>query len=561
MSGCRAWHRLLTRTLAPSTVVTLLTLRDHLRITRAVVCATLAIGPFLAGAQGTKLRAPTLILTGGKIFTADSTRPWAEALAIRGDRIVAVGTTADVRRLAGRATREIALAGRVAIPGINDAHDHLGSVPVGVEVVTSASPTPDPTTAQVLDSVRSVAARTSAGIWIKVTIGPQVLADSAARRASLDRVAAGHPVLLWTWWGHGAVLNTAGLRALGIAEAVADPLGGWYERDAAGRLTGRLDEYAEWGALRRLYSTASERSLVADLRAYADSALRVGVTSVQDMAGYVSPALTVRAFRDANLPIRVRLIRWSIPDASGRNESEWDRVGARVGPRVVVSGRKWVLDATPIEQNALRRRPYPGRPDWYGRLDFPLDTVRAMLRDALRPGAAQLHLHVVGDSTAALVLNLMEALAPDSVWRPHRVRFEHGNGITGPQVARALRLGIVIAQPRMETAPLKTWQEAGLPVAYGSDNLRNPFYHVMIAVTKAAPPGQAISREAAMTMLTRGPAYAEFTEREKGTLAPGMLADLAVLSQDVFTVPPPMLPATRSVLTIVGGRMVYEPRW
>lgn len=522
------------------------------------VLALSFFGAALVGAQQSTSRAPTLILTGGKVFTADSTHPWAEALAVSVDRIVAVGSTTDVRRLARRATREIPLAGRVVIPGINDAHDHLGDVTVGVDIRTSPSPTPDPTTAQVVDSVRAVAARIAAGTWIKVTIGPQVLADTAARRASLDRVADGHPVVLWSWWGHGAVLNSAGLRALGIAESAVDPLGGWYEHDAAGRLTGRLDEYAEWSALRDLYSSGSERAFVTGLRAYADSALRVGVTSVQNMAGLVKPAVTVRAFRDADLPIRVRLIRWSNPNASGRNEAEWDTVQARVGPRVVVSGRKWVLDATPIEQNALMRRPYAGRPEWYGRLDFPVDTIRAMLRDALRPGAAQLHLHIVGDSTAAVVLNLMESLAPDSVWRARRVRFEHASGIVGPQIARARRLGVVIAQPRAQSAPLRSWIEAGIPVAYGSDMLRNPFYHVMLAVNKPAMPEEAISREMAVTMLTRGPAYAEFTEREKGTLAPGMLADLAVLSQDVFVVPAAALPATTSVLTIVGGRIVYD---
>jgi predicted amidohydrolase YtcJ len=501
---------------------------------------------------------PDLILTNGKIFTADSTRPWVEAVAIAGDRVMSVGTDAEVRRLAGRSTREIALNGHVVIPGINDAHDHLGDVPIGVEVRTGASPTPDPAPSEMLDSVRAVAERTPTGSWIKVTIGPRVLADATARRAALDRVAAGHPVLLWTWWGHGAVLNTAGLRALGIGETVGDPLGGWYERDADGRLTGGLYEYAEWGALRRLYSTGSEKALVAGLRAYADSAIRLGVTTVQDMAGYVDPALTLRAFRDADLPMRVRLVRWSMPDSSGRNEGEWNVAPEQVGPRVAVSGRKWVLDATPIEQNALMRDAYPGRPEWHGRLDFPLDTLRAMLRDALRPDAAQLILHVVGDSTAALVLNAMEAIAPDSVWRTRRVRIEHAGGITGPQIARARRLGVVIGQPRPEGAPLRAWLDAGLHVAYGSDMLRNPFYHLMVAVTEPNAPGQAISREEAVLMLTRGAAYAEFAEHDKGTLAPGMLADLAVLSQDIFTVPAAALPGTTSVLTIVGGRVAYD---
>ncbi len=528
----------------------------------AALCAAMCVTPSLTGAQSSKRvplsSSPDLVLTSGKVFTADSAHPWAEAIAIRRDRIIAVGTNAEIRRLAGKKTSEIALGGRVVIPGINDAHDHLGDVLVGVEVQTSAAPTPDPTTAQVLDSVRAVAARTPTGTWIRVTIGPHVLADTSARRAALDRAAGSHPMLLWTWWGHGAVLNTPGLRALGIADTAVDPLGGWYERDATGHLTGGMYEYAEWGALRRLYSMGSQPALVASLRAYADSAIRMGVTTVQDMAGNVDPAHTVRAFRDADLPIRVRLIRWSIPNAVGRNETEWDTVVARVAPRVVVSGRKWVLDATPIEQNALMRKPYRGRPGWYGRLDFPPDTVRAMLSEALNAGAPQLCLHIVGDSTAALVLNMMEDMAPDSVWRTRRVRFEHGNGITGQQIIRARRLGIVIAQPRLETAPLRSWLEAGLHVAYGSDMLRNPFYHMMLAVTRPAAPGQAISREAAVTMLTLGPAYAEFDENEKGTLAPGMLADIAVLSQDVFTVQPTALPATTSVLTIVGGRVVHD---
>jgi predicted amidohydrolase YtcJ len=472
---------------------------------------------------------------------------------------VAVGTTAEVRRLAGRATREISLGGRVVIPGINDAHDHIGDVPVRGEFRTSAIPTPDPTLAQVLDSVRALAARTPSGTWLKAPIGLRVLDDTAARRAALDRAAPGHPVFLGSWWGHGALLNTAALRALGIADGTPDPLGGWYERDARGRLTGRLDEYARWGAERQLYSMLPERVLVAGLQAFADSSLRMGVTTVQDMAGDLNPALTVRAFRDARLPLRVRLIQWPIPNRAGRNEAEWEAVAARPASGVVVSGRKWVLDGTPIERNALRRTPYAASPGWQGRLNFPADTIRAMLAAALRPGAAQLHLHVVGDSTTALVLTQMEALAHDSVWRLRRVRFEHAPGLVGPLlIERARRLGVVIAQPRAG-APLHTWLSAGIPLAYGSDNLRNPFYNLMVAVTgQGGDPAEALTREQAVTMYTRGSAYAEFAERAKGTLAPGMLADLAVLSQDIFTVPPSALPGTTSVLTMVGGKIVRD---
>ena len=510
-----------------------------------------------AGAQSSRRPVADLILVDGKVFTADSTHPWAEAVAIRGERVVAVGTTASVRQLAGPRTREMALGGRVVIPGINDAHDHVGDVPLPGEFRTSAAPTPDPTFAQVLDSVAAMAARTPVGTWIKTTTGLTILNDTAARRAALDRVARGHPVLLWSWWGHGYVLNTAALRALHIADTAPDPLGGWYERDAAGRLTGRLDEYAAWGAMRRVYSMQPERDIVSGLRAFADSSLRMGVTTAQDMAGYFDPPLTMRLLRTAKLPIRVRVIRWSIPNAHGRNEAEWNIAsGQQRGSRVYLSGRKWVLDATPIDQFALMRHAYAGRPGWFGRLDFPMDTVRAILSAALAPGAQQLHLHIVGDSTTELVLSAMEAIAPPSAWRAKRVRFEHGDGVTGTQVPRARALGIVIAQPR-PGRPLRTWLAAGLPLAYGSDNLRNPFYNMMAAVNgRGSEHDEEITREQAVTMYTRGSAYAEFTERVKGTIAPGMLADIAVLSQDIFTVPTQALPGTTSVVTIVGGRIV-----
>jgi predicted amidohydrolase YtcJ len=416
---------------------------------------------------------------------------------------------------------------------------------------------PDPSPAQVLDSLRVLAARTPRGSWLRTQIGLRVLNDTSINRATLDLVAPDHPVMLHGWWGHGTLLNSAALMALGIRDGVADPFGGWYSRTADGRFTGRLDEYAGWDAQRRLSATRPEAALVASLRVFADSSLRMGVTSVQNMAGFLAPGLTARLFRQAQLPLRVRIVRWSIPTAAGMNEVEWDTVATRVASRVVVDGRKWVPEGTPIEQLALRRAAYPGRPGWYGRLNFPVDTLRAILASALPPGAPQLHLHVVGDSTAEIVLDLMESLASDSVWRLRRVRFEHGNPIVGPQIARAARLGIVIAQPR-GAAPYRSWRAAGIPVAYGSDMLRNPFVHMVAVVTGAGRADEAISREEAVRMYTHGSAFAERSEHEKGTLRAGLLADVAVLSQDIFTVPAEALPATRSVFTIIGGTVLYD---
>ncbi|HET8650868.1 MAG TPA: amidohydrolase [Gemmatimonadales bacterium] len=488
---------------------------------------------------------PDLVLYDGKIFTADSAHPWAQAIAIRGERIVAVGQDDEIRPTVGPHTRVIDLHGRVVIPGINDAHDHVGLGPIGRSFLSDPSPIPDPPLAEVLDSLRAAAAAAPAGTWLRAVIGPTVIRQTEGLRAALDQAAPDNPVLLWAWWGHGAVVNSAGLRALGIGEADADPLGGHYQRYQSGRLTGWLQEYAGWGAVRRLNSALPDSVLVANLRQYVDGRVQLGVTSIQNMAGYLDPPTTIRVFRAARLPVRMRLVRWSIPDTASLRLSEWDSVDQHPDSHTVVSGVKWVVDGTPIE--GLWSRP-----------DFSADVIRGMLSDALH-GKQQYMLHVVGDSATRLVLSLMESLAPAEQWRGKRLRIEHGPGITDSLIDRARRIGIVIGQPRVEGgSSMQSWERAGIPLAYGSDNSPNPFFDFMQVVTSPGNPAEALSREDAVTMFTRGSAYAEFQEHEKGMLAPGMLADLAVLSQDIFTVPVDALPATTSVLTVLGGKVVYS---
>ena len=538
------------------------------------VIVVLAPSPALA--QG-KQSAPDLILTSGKIFTGDSLRPWAEALAIRGERIVAVGTADAVTRLAGPHTRRIALKGRVVVPGFNDAHDHLGAADFGAAFATDASPTPEPSFGTVLDSVRALAGRTPKGTWLHTVVGVHLLEDSTVGRVALDRIAPNHPVLLWSWTGHDLVLNTAALRALGIPESVRDPVGGTYERDASGHLTGVLHDYAEWAALRRLYSSLPDSALVRYFRRYAAEDVRWGITSVQDMNGYLDPSTTVRLLRALRLPIRLRVIPYPMTDSTGLRGAEWVGVQAHPSPRSVVSGVKWILDGTPLDRNALMRKPYADRAGWYGQLQFPIDTVRAILVRELAT-REPLHLHITGDSSARLVLELMRSLAPDSVWRPLRVRIEHGDGVYGDLLPVARSLGIVIVENPTHFAlepgilerrfgsappglkPARSVLAAGIPLAFGSDGPRNPFLNVMFATTHPNNPAEALTRIQAVSAYTLGSAYAEFAEQQKGVLAPGMLADLAVLSQDIFTVPAAMLPRTTSTLTIVGGAIVYDAR-
>ena len=519
--------------------------------------------------------APDLLLTGGKVFTADSTHPWAEAVAIRGDRIVAVGTSIELNRLVGPKTRRIALGGRVVVPGFNDAHDHLGAAPFGVYFATGGPQPPEPSASVVLDSLRALVKRVPPGTWVQTTIGPDLVADTAVGRAALDRIAPKHPVMLMAWTGHGMVLNSAALQLLGITDAVRNPLGGTLERDTMGRLTGVLQEYAGWNIVRKLNSALPAATLGRVFRRYADDAVRSGITSVQDMNGYLDPATTLRVLRATPLPIRLRVIPFLLTDSAGLKSDEWQLVDSNPAPRVVVSGVKWIFDGTPLERLALMRTPYADRAGWYGQLEFPADTMRAILARALAT-RQPLHLHVVGDSTAKLVLDMMQTLAPDSVWRPLRVRFEHGDGVSGDLIPVAKRLGIVVVQnpthfafapgvmqKRFGGTPpgyqgVRSLLAAGIPLALGSDGVNNPFLNIMFATIHPNDPAESLTREQAVTAYTRGSAYAEFAEGEKGTISPGMLADMAVLTQDIFTVPGERLPGTRSVLTLVGGKIVYD---
>jgi predicted amidohydrolase YtcJ len=543
----------------------------------AALCAFAGALTAPAAAQTVRATAPDVILTGGKIFTADATHPWAEALAIRGERIVAVGTSDEIRQLATRTTRDISLHGRVVVPGLNDAHDHLGAADFGASFTTSASPTPEPTVAVVLDSLRALVRRTPAGTWLHTTVGTHFLEDTTVGRSILDRVAPHHPVMLWSWTGHGLVLNSAALRALRVSEDVRAPVGGTYERDASGRLTGVLQEYAQWAVQRRLYSELPQRDLVRYFRRNASEAACMGITSVQDMNGYLDPQTTMRVLREAQLPIRLRVIPYPMTNLTGPFGAEWDGVDAHPAPRTVISGVKWILDGTPLDRNALMRSAYADRAGWHGRLDFTPAMIRDMLSHALAT-RQPLHLHIVGDSSARLVLGMMQTLAPDSVWRPLRVRIEHGDGVSGDLLPVAKRLGVVIVQNpahfafepgmlehRFGTRPagfqdVRSILAAGIPLAIGSDGPRNPFLNLMFATTHPNNPAEALTREQAVTAYTLGSAFAEFAERDKGMLKAGMLADLTVLSQDIFTVPAPRLPATTSILTMVGGQVVCDAK-
>jgi predicted amidohydrolase YtcJ len=523
-----------------------------------------------AGCQGGTGSA--IVLHNGKVFTGNSTAPWAQAVLIEGDRISKVGSNEEVLAAAPRGARQVDLQQRPVIPGLNDAHDHISAALPAQVVTTSNDPTPDPIGNEVRDSIAAAAQRFPVGTRLRVSVGELTLSDARIRRPLLDGIAPQHPVEIIAWSGHGMILNSAALTAAGITDSTPDPIGGRFERDAAGRLTGLLEEYAGYNAAVSL----TERTDSATLAAFnerAAMAARWGVTSIQNMTLGVDPEVLRRIAPRLDLPVRLRLIRFPLTTPSGVERGALN--GLTVGAGVRVSGIKWIVDGTPVERLAALRAPYSDAPNWFGRINIPADTLRVLLAEAVAANE-QPHLHAVGDSAIGLSLSLLEAVAPDSVWQRIRPRIEHGDGLAADQLERAKRLGVIVVQNPSHFAlgplavrrygaarmvgfqPAKSLVRNGIPFALGSDGPPNPFLNIFLATIHPDNPAEALTVEQAVTAYTATSAFAEHQENEKGRIVVGQLADLAVLSQDIFSVPKPTLPGTVSVLTLLGGRAVRD---
>jgi hypothetical protein len=493
---------------------------------------------------------PDLVLTNGKVFTADDAKPWAEAVAIRGDRILRVGTTAEIRALAGARTTQIDLGGRVVVPGINDAHVHE---PWGGTTKSVKAP-PRATPEQVLNAVRDAVGREPEGTWLTASIAPELQDDPAWTRAALDAIAPRHPISLHSLGGHARLLNSAALRAWNISDSDPDPKGGRYGR-TDGRLNGWVYEHALWVHDARAAAALPDETLVSSIREFAQEAMRFGITSVQSMP-LLPNERAARLEKQANGPLRWRWMEFQL-----------NRV--QTPPTRTV---KYVLDGTPIERGAALRAPWTDSPQWSGALNYTDAELRTMVEGAAQSDH-QLVLHISGDLPLQKLFALMAEVPAN--WPAKRLRIEHGDFIGAflDESARFQTVHVInpshmmlpqIFAQRLDPARLKTFAAAasvlarGIPLAIGSDGPINPWLNVMFATMNPANPAEALTREQAILAYTRGSAFAERMESQKGSLTPGKLADLAVLSQDVFTVAPPELPKTQSVMTMISGKIVLR---
>ena len=521
-------------------------------------------------------QSPELILYHGKIFTSNAAHPYVQAVAIRGERIVATGDSAPIKALAGPQTRQIDLGGRTVIPGINDAHIHLEVSPANtVEVQFNSL---DPTWAEVKRALTAAVANAHGVAPLLAYIGPSVFADTEVTRDALDKLTASHPVILASVTGHAYILNSRALAWMGIRDGQADPAGGRYEKFANGRLTGVAREYAALKITRKLSDLTSDAEALKQLRDLLFQAAKFGITSLQDMSHAIAPDRCVALLATAPTPIRVRVIRMPLTTPAGRDIQEGRSLRLHPATLITVSGTKWVLDGTPVERtfeprDAIEHRSAMPSDTFFSDLGliFPTTEIEKMLRESLRKDD-QLMVHVFGYNSAAAMLSAMDATGGKEVWARRRVRFEHGDGLFPDLIPRVKQMGVIVVQnpshldvytilPGLSlkrAQPLRTLLSDGIPVALGSDGPMNPFLNIMFAVTHPDRPSEAITREQAVIAYTLTSAYAEYAEKDKGSLEAGKLADLAVLSQDIFSVPATELPKTQSVLTMVGGKVVYD---
>jgi len=511
------------------------------------------------------------------IFTGDPARPRADALAVCGEKVVFAGS---MHELDGdrRRFKKVDLGGRTVVPGINDAHAHILGIPGTRLNDTSFVPGSGPDLDAVTALVRDGVATHPQGTWLIVMVGEAILADPNATRFALDPDSPNHPVILRSWTGHGTVINTNAMASLGISETESDPFGGRYSRSPGSNvINGVVQEYAEHSLNRKLFDRMSDAELVSVYRAYADQAVKVGYTSIQDIPLGLTRARAAKVLALADLPVRVRSMCFPLA-LDEACDTRWpEGISSK---KDVLSGLKWITDGTPLERNAFLRAPYADEPDSRGVFNFSSTSLHDMMQRSFEgdPRSDQPIFHAIGDGSVDNVLDTAISFGPDA-WRGRRFRIEHADLLFPDRFPDLRNLSATVVQNPLHFAlpdlmlqrlgpdrsqnmqPLRSLLEQGIGLAFGTDSIgavQTPWLDMSFAITHPTHPSEAITFEQALTAYTRGSAFVEFADDRKGTLSPGKLADFAVLSQDVFVAAPADLPATQSVLTIVGGEVVWD---
>ncbi len=557
--------------------------------TRSLALAALlaCAAPHAAGAA----EPADLVLLNGTVHTVDAKQPRAEAVAVRGDRIAAVGSSDSVRALVGPKTRVLDLAGRTVVPGFEDGHAHLlgiGFARLDVDLVGTRS------YAEVVARVAEAVKTRKPGEWIRGRGWHEGKWDAPAQGAvrgfpthqALSAVSPDNPVVLTRADGHAALANAKAMALKGISRETAAPAGGEVIRDASGAPTGVFVDNAE-----RLVEppdrTPEETRRALDLAM--DECLAKGVTSLTDAGADIGTvALYKAAAAEGKLRTRLYVMAAGLRTMRALGRPESGLAGGMLSVRAV----KLYADGALGSRGAALLEPYADDAGNTGLLVTPPAEIQEAARFALASGF-QVGTHAIGDRANRLVLDAYEkAFAERPEAKDPRFRIEHAQVLDAADIARFGRLSVLASMQAIHCPSDRPWAPkrigdarvaegayvwrkllaAGARIVNGTDapvEDLSPLQNFHASVTRAGadgqPPGgfdpdQKLTRAEALRTMTLDVAYGSFAEREKGSIEAGKLADLVVLSQDILSVSDSELMKTEVVATILGGRVLYEKR-
>jgi hypothetical protein len=546
------------------------------------------------------LHGADLVLLHGKIWTgeplgATNVAPkFAEALAIANGRILEVGSDAEIQTYVGRNTKVIDLKGRLTVPGLIDSHAHFisgGFQLLSVDLKDARSE--EEFTRRIEERARTL----EPGRWLLGGDWDEQAWASAKlpSRGMIDAITENHPVFLSRYDGHAALANSLALKLAGVTRATPDPVGGVIVRDATGEPTGIFKDAAQ-DLIGKVIPPPTEAEMTEALHAALAEAARVGLTSVHSITvdadswnGSFTGEIQLlrRAELEGWLTCRmyeiVPITRWEkLRDAGIAHDMGDDFIK--------MGGVKAFADGSLGSATAWMYEPFADDPANRG---IPLALMNPPAKmEALASGAdraqIQICIHAIGDRAIAEILDMYARLGGANA-AAHRFRIEHAQHMRPQDFARFAKLGIIASMQPYHAIDDGRWAEkrlglerarwsyawrsmldAGAPVAFGSDwpvAPLSPILGIYAAVTRATLDGkhpdgwfpeQRVTVEEALRAYTQGSAFAAFQEKEKGSIAPGKLGDVVVLSDDLFTIPPAKIREARVVMTIVGGEIVYS---
>jgi len=523
-----------------------------------------------------------LVIRDARIWTGNTEQAWAESIASRDDKIVAIGSNADVESLIGTETEVISVPGSMLVPGFIDTHVHFidgGAGLASVQLRDASSPQ------EFTNRVAEFAAKLEPDEWVLIgTWDHENWGGELPRREWIDDVTPDNPVWIQRLDGHMGLANSLALHLAGVDADTPDIDGGTIVRDEEGRPTGILKDNA-MAFLNAAVPAANHRQLDREAKAAMEYVAGNGVTSVHDMDSWRSLETYRRAAARDELITRIYSV---VP------LSEWQRLRDEVEQHGVgnewlrIGGLKGFMDGSLGSHTAAMLEPYTDAPEDKGFLINPLDDMRDWIMQADAAGL-QVMVHAIGDSAIRDLLDIYLDVVEANGERDRRFRIEHAQHIHPDDIGRFAVQGVIAAMQPYHAIDDGRWAEkvigperakttyafrslidSGAKVAFGSDWFvapATPLEGIYAAVTRrtldgANPDGwvpeQKITVEQALHAYTTVAAYASFEEDSKGMLKPGMLADFVLLDRDLTTIPPETIRDTRVLKTVVGGKIVYS---